>query len=117
MAALVERPRSDGSMAYQVRWRQYGTWQSETFGVKRLAQRFVLDLEDAGNEWPAGWTPGRRLTFVPILTGRAGRARAVALDPERGRAYLAVRPCTRSSASSVKASPELIPVLCRSSPD
>jgi integrase len=58
MAALVERPRSDGSMAYQVRWRQYGTWQSETFGAKRLAQRFVLDVEDAGNQWPAGWTPG-----------------------------------------------------------
>jgi integrase len=57
MAAIIERRRRDG-VAYQVRWRQDGTWQSDTFGMKRQALRFQCDVEDAGNQWPEGWVPG-----------------------------------------------------------
>jgi integrase len=58
MAAVVERKRRDGSCAFQVRWRQGESWQSETFGAKRAAARFALDVEEAGHRWPRGWTPG-----------------------------------------------------------
>jgi hypothetical protein len=43
MASLVERRRR-GGLAFQVRWRQDGTWQSDTFGTKRQALRFQCDV-------------------------------------------------------------------------
>jgi integrase len=58
MAAVVERRRKDRSLAFQVRWREDGTWQSETFATRRAAQRFAFDVEAAGHRWPPGWTPG-----------------------------------------------------------
>ncbi|WP_019874474.1 tyrosine-type recombinase/integrase [Sporichthya polymorpha] len=57
MAFLVERNRR-GGVAYQVRWRQDGAWQSDIFDTKRKALRFKCDVEDAGNQWPEGWVPG-----------------------------------------------------------
>jgi integrase len=58
MAFVVKRKRSDGSVGYQVRWRQGGRWQSDIFDTERKALRFRLDVEDAGDQWPAGWVPG-----------------------------------------------------------
>jgi hypothetical protein len=58
MAFIVKRRRSDRSVGYQVRWRQDGRWQSDTFDTERKAQRFRLDVEDAGDRWPDGWVPG-----------------------------------------------------------
>src|SRR5258706_14063846 len=57
MATIVERRRRDG-VDYQVRWRQDGSWQSDTFGTRRQAMRFQCDVEEAGNRWPEGWVPG-----------------------------------------------------------
>ena len=57
MASLIERRRRGGT-GLQVRWRQDGTWQSDTLGSRRQALRFKCDVEDAGNAWPPGWVPG-----------------------------------------------------------
>ena len=57
MASLIERRRRSG-VAWQVRWRQDGTWHSDTFGTTRQALRFRCDVEEAGNRWPPGWVPG-----------------------------------------------------------
>jgi hypothetical protein len=51
MAFIVKRKRSDGSVGYQVRWRQDGKWQSDIFDTERKVARFVLD-GDRGQ--PAG---------------------------------------------------------------
>ncbi|MGQ0846409.1 MAG: tyrosine-type recombinase/integrase [Sporichthyaceae bacterium] len=64
MASIHERRRKDG-VAYQVRWRQDGRWQSDTFGTKRQAIRFKCDVEDAGNRWPDGWVPGHGYLAAP----------------------------------------------------
>ena len=64
MATIVERRRRDG-VAFQVRWRQDGAWQSDTFGTKRQALRFQCDVEDAGNRWPTGWVPGYGYQAAP----------------------------------------------------
>ncbi|MGQ0467987.1 MAG: tyrosine-type recombinase/integrase [Sporichthyaceae bacterium] len=64
MASIHERGRRDG-VAYQVRWRQDGRWQSDTFGTRRQAVRFQCDVEDAGNRWPDGWVPGYGYRAAP----------------------------------------------------
>jgi hypothetical protein len=58
MAFIVKRRRSDGSVGYQVRWRQDGRWQSDIFDTERKAARFKLDVEDDGDRWPTDWVPG-----------------------------------------------------------
>src|SRR5918993_434438 len=68
VAQPVRRVRkSDGITTVQVKWRQGGRgspWQSETFAAGTSAQNearamaFRVDVEEAGNRWPAGWTPG-----------------------------------------------------------
>ena len=68
MAQPVRRVRkSDGITTVQVKWRQGGrgsAWQSETFAAgttaqnEARAQAFRVDVEEAGNRWPPGWTPG-----------------------------------------------------------
>ncbi len=57
MAAIVRRARRDGA-AFQVRWRQDGAWESDTFDTERKALRFKCDVEDAGGRWPPGWVAG-----------------------------------------------------------
>lgn len=60
MATIVERRRRD-RVGYQVRWRQDGTWQSDTFGTERQALRFQCDVADAGKPVAGGLGPGLRL--------------------------------------------------------
>src|SRR4051812_12053091 len=63
MAAIVTRPRKDGSTAYVVRWRlggaRTGRWQTETFDTVRPAREFKRDVEAADHRWPDGWVKGR----------------------------------------------------------
>lgn len=63
MAQISSRERADGSTAYRVRWRLGGTrlgeWQSETFSNETRAEAFLLDVEEAGHQWPKGWVKGR----------------------------------------------------------
>src|SRR4051794_2576394 len=56
VAALETRTSPTGT-SHRVKWRQDGSWQSETFGADRKAQalRFKRDVELAGNRWPEGW--------------------------------------------------------------
>jgi integrase len=70
MASLIERRRRSG-VAWQVRWRQDGTWHSDTFGTKRQALRFQCDVEDAGNRWPQGWVPGYGYGVAPVVDASA----------------------------------------------
>jgi len=57
VAAVITRPRKDGSTAYLVRWRLGGgrdaAWQSETFSSARAAREFKRDVEAADHLWPA----------------------------------------------------------------
>lgn len=74
MASIVQRRRTDGSVGYQVRWRQGGRWQSEIFDTGRKAERFRRAVEAAGSRWPTGWVPG--MGYPPglgeLATGRTG---------------------------------------------
>jgi integrase len=72
-AYLDERVRKDGTtVGYRVRWRLggVGPFQTETFVARRPAERFRLDVEDAGLRWPAGWVKG--LGRVPDDADRPG---------------------------------------------
>ncbi|MGZ4610884.1 MAG: hypothetical protein ACXV2H_11560, partial [Actinomycetes bacterium] len=59
-AYVDDRPRRDGTTGYRVRWRLGGSgpFQTWTFDVQRQAERFALDVEDAGLQWPASWASG-----------------------------------------------------------
>ncbi|MFF7259528.1 tyrosine-type recombinase/integrase [Streptomyces sp. NPDC008159] len=62
MASIVERPKKDGSVTYQVKWRQDGAWQTENFGGEEgdtQAAQFKALVEAHGNKWPHGWVKGR----------------------------------------------------------
>lgn len=54
MASIRARARS-----WQVRWREDGAAQVETFGRESDAVRFREAVEDADGRWPAGWLPGK----------------------------------------------------------
>ncbi|MFC5144225.1 tyrosine-type recombinase/integrase [Streptomyces aureoversilis] len=62
MASIVERPKKDGSITYQVRWRdgggRAGGIQTENFGELEAAEDF-RDLVNAHKQhWPHGWVRG-----------------------------------------------------------
>ncbi|WP_328657532.1 hypothetical protein [Streptomyces sp. NBC_00334] len=62
MASIVPRPRKSGETAFQVKWRQDASWQTENFGgdegETQTAQLRAL-IEAHGNRWPHGWVKGR----------------------------------------------------------
>lgn len=58
MASYDERTLSTGEVSYRIRWREDGKGQAETFSTDTAALRFKLDVEEAGNRWPAGWVKG-----------------------------------------------------------
>jgi hypothetical protein len=43
---------------WQIKWRIAGVWQSETFALEYEAHYFKHLVEQAGNQWPAGWIKG-----------------------------------------------------------
>jgi integrase len=65
MASIVERPKKDGSVTFQVKWRQDGSWQTENFGgpdvevAQGQAAQFKALVEAHGGKWPHGWVRGR----------------------------------------------------------
>ncbi len=69
MAALVTRPRRDGSTAFKVQWRlgghREGPWQAETFDDKKQALRFQALVEAHAHRWPDGWVKGWGLGALP----------------------------------------------------
>lgn len=44
--------------AWQIRWREHGLWQSESFANELDALQFKIWVERNGNHWPVGWIPG-----------------------------------------------------------
>jgi integrase len=58
MASWTSRKRADGGTSVQIRWRQEGRWQSETFTSVRLASEFRTAVETAGHAWPEDWEKG-----------------------------------------------------------
>jgi hypothetical protein len=57
MAFVVQRKRSDGSVGYQMRWRQGGRWQSDIFDTERKAGPGAA--QDVGDHRVIGDQPGR----------------------------------------------------------
>lgn len=49
MAQIVPRPRTDGGITYQVRWRQNGAWESVVAGV-RVGERLERVVVHAAGE-------------------------------------------------------------------
>lgn len=49
---------------WQVKWRESGRWQVELLPDEASARRFKFEVEEAGNRWPAGWTPGHGFGYV-----------------------------------------------------
>lgn len=69
MASIVERPRKDGAVTYQVKWRQDGEWQSERFGEPEAAEQFKALVEAHGGQWPRGWVRGQGFVEEPAVPG------------------------------------------------
>lgn len=69
MAGVVERPKTDGTVTYQVKWRQDGAWQSERFGDAEGATRFKGLVEAHGGQWPHGWVRGQGSVEEPGVPG------------------------------------------------
>ncbi len=73
MAHLYRRSGKTGT-SWQVKWRKGGRrdapWSSETFGHEARAEAFRLDVEAAGDNWPAGWVKGQGyvVTAQPKVT-------------------------------------------------
>lgn len=62
MASIVKRPKKNGDITYQVKWRQDGDWQTENFGGDEgasQAEQFKGLVEAHGNKWPPGWIKGQ----------------------------------------------------------
>jgi integrase len=63
MASIVERPNKDGTITYQVRWREGGgrdgAGQSEKFGDRPSAETFQQLVDLHGQHWPPGWVKGK----------------------------------------------------------
>jgi hypothetical protein len=57
--ATLETRTSPTGTSHRIKWRQDGTWQSETFGAdhKSAARRFK-HVELTGGCWPDGWIKG-----------------------------------------------------------
>ncbi|WP_329462391.1 hypothetical protein [Streptomyces sp. NBC_01431] len=49
MASIVDRPKKDGSVTYQVKWCQGGSWQTENFGNPDGAKQFKGLVEAHGH--------------------------------------------------------------------
>ncbi|MFJ6440218.1 tyrosine-type recombinase/integrase [Streptomyces sp. NPDC091649] len=69
MASIVGRPKKDGSVTYQVKWREAGDWQIERFGDEPSAEQFKKLVEAHGNRWPHGWVRGEGFVEEPTAPG------------------------------------------------
>ncbi|MGS2588037.1 tyrosine-type recombinase/integrase [Streptomyces hebeiensis] len=69
MASIVERPKKDGTVTYQVKWRQDGQWQTENFGDPGPAAQFKNLVEAHGGQWPHGWVRGKGFVEEEAVPG------------------------------------------------
>ncbi|MEV5140308.1 tyrosine-type recombinase/integrase [Streptomyces syringium] len=74
MASIVERPKSDGSVTYQVRWREGGGrvgqgGETENFSDRNSAEQFKLLVNAHGQHWPPGWVRGQGFVEEPAAPG------------------------------------------------
>ncbi|MFF9072335.1 hypothetical protein ACF1A9_08445 [Streptomyces sp. NPDC014872] len=69
IASIGERPKKDGTTAYQVKWRQDGEWQSEKFGDSDSAKQFKNLVEAHGGQWPHGWVRGEGFVEEEAIPG------------------------------------------------
>jgi integrase len=80
MAHIQKRENPSGAVVYRVRWRQDGTYQSETFGTHAAAVQFRGLVDAAGQQYPPDWRPGAGFVEpeppdeVPTLAQWAERA-------------------------------------------
>ncbi|WP_328404062.1 site-specific integrase [Streptomyces sp. NBC_00390] len=61
MANIVERACKDGTVTFQVRWREGGRGgrqQNEKFGSRPSAEQFKKLVDAHGQQWPRGWVRG-----------------------------------------------------------
>jgi site-specific recombinase XerC len=62
MASIYERPKADGSITYQVKWREGGgrnaPGQTEKFDDPTAAETFKQLVNVHGQHWPPGWVRG-----------------------------------------------------------
>ncbi|MEU5426932.1 site-specific integrase [Streptomyces olivoreticuli] len=73
MASIVERPKADGSITYQVRWRDGGgrasKVETENFSDPEAAGQFK-DLVNAHKQhWPHGWVRGQGFVEEETIPG------------------------------------------------
>ncbi|MFI7315205.1 tyrosine-type recombinase/integrase [Streptomyces hygroscopicus] len=73
MASIVERPKADGTITYQVKWREGGgrtdPGQSEKFGDPGSAEQFKKLVDAHGQHWPPGWVRGEGFVEQPKAPG------------------------------------------------
>lgn len=69
MASIVGRPKKDGSVTYQVKWREAGLWQDDKFGDPTSAEQFKKLVEAHGNRWPHGWVRGEGFVEEETIPG------------------------------------------------
>lgn len=69
MASIVERPKKNGEITYQVRWREGGgrgaPGQDEKFDDPDSAETFKRLVNLHGQHWPPGWVRGRGFVEEP----------------------------------------------------
>ena len=105
MAQWVSRPRADGGMSVQIKWRMDGRWQCETFTDARRAAEFRTAVELAGHRWPTGWLKGRGWQPIPSCPRRRHRVR-------RSRRWRTARKGTSSARPNGPGSATSSPVPC-----
>lgn len=75
MASIVERPKKNGEITYQVRWREGGgrsaPGQDEKFADPDSAETFKQLVNLHGQHWPPGWVRGQGFVEEPEKPGDA----------------------------------------------
>ncbi|MEU6342146.1 site-specific integrase [Streptomyces sp. NPDC046977] len=73
MASIVERPKADGTITFQVKWREGGgrtdPGQTERFGDRPSAEQFKKLVDAHGQHWPPGWVRGEGFVEQPATPG------------------------------------------------
>lgn len=115
MKPFLERRPTKAGTSFRVKWQQDGRTQSETFGPGRelAARRFLLDVEEHGNRWPDGWSPGFGYTHLsgPTSTPTAAAEPTPSLTPLLGYALAFVRDKTGIQPDTRARYARQVPVL------
>lgn len=82
MAHVRTVTRSDGNVAYEVRWRQAGKFKQRTFKVKREAERFALRVEDEVEQGNSTDIYVKRSKTVADVVAASMKASAGKLKPK-----------------------------------